>query len=120
MTEALFDGYESPVAPELSAGRRLTLRQHADIARGVHPLTKEPLLDPLPGTCGDCAFRTQVNAGAKVYPKCYRPGVRRSASVTTDVRAFWPACPGYVGWGELTDEQVDRLHAGENPAAVIA
>lgn len=121
MTDALFPGYEpSTDVEKLSAGQRLTLRQHSDIERGVHPLTKEALPDPLPGTCGDCVFRVQVHGGAKVYPKCFRPGVRRSASVTTDVRAFWPACPGYVGFGELSDEQVTRIDCGEDPGTVIA
>lgn len=117
--DALFAGYEPPVTEPLSAGRRLTLRQHTDIERGVHPLTKEPLPNPSPGTCGDCAFRVSVNGDAKVYPKCFRPGVRRSCSVTTDVRAFWPACPGFVAAASLSEEQQTRLDCGENPAVVI-
>lgn len=90
----LFDGYDDPPAPEpepvLSAGQRVTLRQRADIARGVHPLTRLPLLQPEGHTCGDCRHRCQMWGGSRTYPKCDR--VPHAASQQNDCRAWWPAC----------------------------
>jgi hypothetical protein len=73
---------------KLSAGRRLTLRQKADVEAGRHPLTGSPVL---PGhTCGTCIYRVQSIHG---YPKCDAYGERYwTASARTDVRAWWPAC----------------------------
>lgn len=113
--EALFPGYEAPVPPRpLSADRRRTLRQKADVERGVHPLTKEPTRPDL-GTCGDCAFRTMVHGGNKTFPKCFRPGVANTHSAATDVRAWWPACPGYRADSAMTEDERDRKEAGEWP-----
>jgi hypothetical protein len=96
MTDMLFPMADPPEQPDLSAGQRLTLRQHADIERGVHPLTGEPTRPDL-GTCGDCALRIQY--GAHGYPKCHREVAGRRIyvmhSARTDVRAFWPACPAH-------------------------
>lgn len=117
----LFDGYEPavplPVVP-LSADRRRTARQAAAVAAGRHPLTRGPI-HPLasphrdasapkndPYTCGSCLHRSQ--GGYHRWPKCWlpAPGVgadappsrvypRATRSATTDVRAWWPACPDY-------------------------
>lgn len=125
MDEALFPGYEPPTAPpaeDLSAGQRITRRQAADVARGVHPLTGGPL-HPLasrhrdadapkadPFTCGSCRFRVVVDYHKRAYPKCvwYPPaGVppetlpldkfpRIAHSQQSDVRAWWPACTDYT------------------------
>lgn len=121
----LFPGYEPPApdtVEDLSAGQRLTQRQAAYVALGVHPLTRGPL-HPLasrhrdaaapkadPFTCGSCRFRQVVPYRGRTYPKClwYPPaGVppetlpldkfpRVAHSQTSDVRAWWPACPDYV------------------------
>lgn len=92
MTEdaPLFPGYEPPAAPEpepeLSAGQRLTLRQAANIAVGIHPLTKgrlhplasrhrdatAPKADPF--TCGSCYFRSVEKYHGRSYAKCILPG----------------------------------------------
>lgn len=95
----LFDGYEPAtyVDPELSAGRRLTLRQAEMVKVGVHPLMKGSLhkgasttakaTDPknLPFTCGSCVHRD-----AHGYPSCEIGP--KSHGPATDVRAWWPGC----------------------------
>lgn len=111
--EPLFAGFDPPdppTEPPLTAQRRLTLRQKADVAAGVHPLTHTPLhpsasRDAVPGqsgpfTCGACVFRAP--GGPHDYPKCLLPGpdghpirARLSHSATTDVRGWWPACGDY-------------------------
>jgi hypothetical protein len=123
MTEVpLFAGYEPPPPPvpepPLSADRRRTLRQAADVARGVHPLTRGRLHpeasreaskdDPrgLPYTCGSCRFREVIPHHSRAFPKCtfgvtsetryWTDSPRISASAATDVRAWWPACVDYT------------------------
>ena len=55
----------------LSADRRRTARQHLDIARGRHPLTRGPLTAKLRATCGNCTHRVLVDGGRhRAYPKC--------------------------------------------------
>ena len=117
----LFAGYEPPEpesTEELSAGQRLTRRQAANVAAGIHPLTrgrlhelasrhrdaKSPKNDPF--TCGSCWFREVLRYHGKSYAKCMQ-GVENPTDQTkgrapyvthseaTDVRAWWPACPNY-------------------------
>jgi hypothetical protein len=82
-------------APEekekLSGDRRRTLRQRADVERGVHPLTRGRARPDL-GTCGDCRHRVLEYAynGHKSWPKCELGP--RSAGPATDVRRWWPSC----------------------------
>lgn len=110
MSDVLFDGYEpARIDPELSPGRRLTLRQQAYIRVGRHPLTHGPLhiegsraatRDDEPGqplTCGTCVFRRLHRWHNDTWPKCVshdRTFVTHSTA--TDVRAWWPACPSYL------------------------
>lgn len=111
MDEPLFPGYDPPEVapgPALSAGQRITLRQQAGIAVGIHPLTKGPL-HPLasrhrdasapkddPFTCGSCYFRAVLPYHNGGYPKClFGDGRRVAHSQQSDVRAWWPACPDY-------------------------
>ncbi len=113
MSDVLFAGYEpEPVPhldPDLSADRRLTLRQQARVRRGEHPLTHGPLHTQalrtasredargLPLTCGTCVFRESFQWHNRTYPKCVshdRAFVKHSTA--TDVRAWWPACPAYL------------------------
>jgi hypothetical protein len=104
--EPLFGGYDPPEEPAsgeaLSAGQRLTLRQHGNVKAGIHPLTRGPLHPDAarelasgtrePYTCGSCAHRV-TNYG---YPKCIaHNGVFVKRSAAADVRAFWPACTAY-------------------------
>ena len=76
---------------ELSAGRRLTLRQKRDVEAGRHPLANGAYY-PDRCTCGDCRFRRLEEYHNRTYPKCAAPGVRNANSAATDVRAWWPAC----------------------------
>jgi hypothetical protein len=114
--DTLFEGFEPlPLLehPELdsdrlSAGRRFTARVLFDVHRGIHPLMRTQLhpeasrdassTDPrhLPFTCGTC-----TNRDVGGYPKCLIGP--QSHSVTTDVRAWWPACPQYQPIPEETD-----------------
>lgn len=113
MTElALFDAepYTVPAAvvepgEKLSAGRRLTLRQAAKLAKGIHPITGgrlHPEAAPhddreAAGTrCGGCRFRVTGD-----YPKCRWPDPREyliaklprvTHGPATDCRGWWPAC----------------------------
>lgn len=108
------------IGPEVSAQRRLTMRQKAAVAAGHHPLLvtfrrwgfteQHTKLHPQapadadpswrgaarPFTCGSCFYRRQVNWSAKSFAKCFfGDGVRISHSTATDVRAWWPACLDY-------------------------
>lgn len=115
MTEPLFEGYEPEGAAgdaQLSPDRRLTLRQQADVRKGLHPLNHGPLHDQAdrsaskddgarrPLTCGTCVNRQSFVWKSGSYPKCVafdRVFVKHSAA--TDVRAWWPACPRYLPAG---------------------
>lgn len=79
---------------KLSADRRRTLRQRADIQRGRHPLTGSRLNPDPDATCGNCRFRIVYGHHNRSYPKCtYGDGMpRASHSAASDVRAWWPAC----------------------------
>ena len=105
MTDTLFGVSEPPPQENLSAGRRLTLRQKRILAQGMHPLTLLPgaflRLHPdapppddrkAPGPrCGTCRFREPW--GAHSFPKCLRAGeAHASHSAASDCRAWWPAC----------------------------
>lgn len=101
----LFGGYPDDETGALSADRRRTLRQHAQIHAGIHPLTggvlhplasrdrdsMSPRTDPF--TCGTCIHRVTGYG----YPKCdVGNGQRITRGPGTDVRAWWPACPAYT------------------------
>lgn len=125
MSETLFEGYDPPpvveVAP-MSADRRRTQRQADDIAIGRHPLTGGPL-HPLasrhrdatapkddPFTCGSCWHRLVLRYHGKSYAKCVlgetteKPGPYLTHGASTDVRAWWPACPDYSPGDRLSDD----------------
>jgi hypothetical protein len=102
--DALFDLDVPTPKPieKLSAGKRLTRRQAADLAAGRHPLTRGPLhpdtapAEPrdAPGLrCGGCRFRKQIGGGRRGYPKCDHPNTPYSHGPATDVRSYWSACP---------------------------
>lgn len=115
MTETLFPDLAPVAVPEvepvekLSADRRRTLRQRADIERGRHPLTGSRLAADADARCGNCRFRTVVAWHNRSYPKCFfepagwdveRMGWPRvTHSAASDVRAWWPGCTDHE-WGE--------------------
>lgn len=94
MSETLFDGYE-PAEPMpdpyagLSADQRRTKRQAANVAAGIHPLTRGPLHELAsrhrdatspkddPFTCGSCWFREVLLYHNTSFPKCCLPGPER-------------------------------------------
>lgn len=117
---ALFPGFDPPGTagePEkLSADRRRTIRQAAQVAAGVHPLTgkaihSEASREAAPGggpskpfTCGSCEHLEGNGWG---YLKCYLPGPngkpipsRMSHGPASDIRRWWPACPDYAPRGD--------------------
>lgn len=85
-----------PTTPDplagLSPDRRRTLRQRADVERGIHPLTRGKARPDL-GNCGTCAHRVLQLHYDRTYPKCERGP--RSSGAATDVRRWWPACDRY-------------------------
>jgi hypothetical protein len=74
---------------KLSPDRRRTLRQKADVERGIHPLMRTPTV-PERGTCGDCVHRVSVGHHDRAFPKCELAGITHGPG--TDCRAWWPAC----------------------------
>jgi hypothetical protein len=101
MTETLFPDLEPaeklpadiPAEPKLSADRRRTLRQRADVERGRNPLTRRPIRQPPGETCGSCRHREIFGHHNRTYPKCtVNDGVRETHGPASDVRAWWPAC----------------------------
>lgn len=118
MTASLFPDLVPIVLPEaepvekLSAGRRLTLRQHAEVAVGRHPLTHGRLYPAEDARCGNCRFRELLDWHNRTYPKCvYGDGYRVAHSTQSDVRAWWPGC---VDW-ELGDPKVSADAARWQP-----
>lgn len=82
-----------PAEPGLSAQRRVTLRQRADIAAGRHPLSHGRLTADADARCGNCRFRVLEQWHDRKYPKCtVRDGARIAHSSQSDVRAWWPGC----------------------------
>lgn len=79
----------------LSAGQRLTLRNRAQIDRGVHPATLRPLLGD-GSTCGDCYHCVRVTNGNRTWIKCDEHRLGISHSEASDIRASWPACTLFV------------------------
>lgn len=100
MSDTLFDVDvpASEPAEQLSAGRRLTIRQRALIEAGIHPITKRRLHDDPLRKCGNCAFRSTGNPqNGRSFPKCLygKTGFgypRATRGAASDVRAWWPAC----------------------------
>lgn len=109
MTGHLFDPPEpivTPNGPTLSAGRRLTLRNNTSIARGIHPATNRPLLDP-PQVCGTCTHcHRYTAAGGGNYIKCARHRLGMSHWAASDIRASWPACVLWAPAGDPDEEVV--------------
>lgn len=78
---------------KVSADRRRTLRQRADVDRGVHPLMRGPIANN-GQTCGSCVHRVLTGHHNRTYPKCDL--TEMSFSAASDCRAWWPACPKWA------------------------
>ena len=128
------------IGPEVSAQRRLTMRQRAAIAAGRHPLLvtfrrwgfaeMQTRLHPeapadadsswrgeaRPFTCGSCWYRRQVYWSASGYAKCFfGDGVRVSHSAATDVRSWWPACLDYSAGDPSLGPDAARMPPADEP-----
>jgi hypothetical protein len=113
---------ELAVVAPLSADRRRTLRQAAELAAGRHPLgallhaEAAPLddRDASGRRCGNCWYRALnvIGGVAGNYPKCVfgarnptdtdrygSPGFRVTRSAASDCRAWWPACTDHT-WAD--------------------
>ena len=100
MSAMLFDGYPDPEQPapaereaKLSTGQRRTLRQKADVERGIHPLRRHlPIVDN-GHHCGDCDHLMHRHMGGS-YLKCDLTPMTHGPG--SDLRAWWPACPDWT------------------------
>ena len=101
MTAALFDlpGAEAVDESNLSAGRRLTLRQKRDVEHGRHPHTAGRLHADAERRCGNCFFRTLVSHHSRSYPKCWAFPNLVTRGPASDIRAWWPGCTAHE-WGD--------------------
>lgn len=81
------------VMDQLSAGRRLTIRQHADVEAGRHPLLRGLRLADNGETCGTCVHRTPSSAKTgQRWPKCE---FHVTNGAVSDCRRWWPACTAW-------------------------
>lgn len=74
----------------LSATQRLTRRNRANIARGVHPATLRPLRKD--ETCGTCVHHHDYLYHSRRLHKCELHRLGESHSEASDIRVSWPAC----------------------------
>lgn len=89
----LFDLAPAPAPDKPSYGQQLTQRRRAMLAAGVHPVTRQPLLDRDRGlTCRDCAHLF-AHGRASTYWKCE---LNASRGPVTDIRVSWPACSQFT------------------------
>lgn len=93
MSDTLFDpgpGIE-PAAEPLSATQRLTVRNRAQLDRGIHPATGYRLAGN-GQTCATCAHHVVVRWHNRIWHKCARHRLGESHSAASDIRTMWPAC----------------------------
>lgn len=81
----------APVVDPLSAGQRITERNHRAIALGKHPANGLPI--DASHTCGQCANLQRIRWRSRNYLKCPCHRLGTSHSEASDMRASWPACP---------------------------
>jgi hypothetical protein len=108
-SDQLFEMSEPAADPTegMSAQRKLTHRQAARLAQGLHPLSITNGHIGLHPDAAPAATRTTdglrcrtcthlVHEGPHSYIKCgFGNGVRISHGPATDVRLYWPACVDY-------------------------
>jgi len=84
--ERLFDVPPTPTEAKLSPDQRRTIRHHAAIADGRHPMMGGPV--NLEHTCGDCAHHFSHTRN-RTWHKC---DLNATHGAGTDIRVSWPAC----------------------------
>ena len=96
MTDTLFDLEPITTTPVvlLSAGQRLTLRNHQSIANGIHPATRQPLREGNEH-CKTCAFLFPHGDSRRRFWKCRKHVRGFTFGAASDVRVNWPACALY-------------------------
>ena len=86
--DELFDEYGPRTAPD-SPTRRRTIRQAADLRRGIHPATRVALAGN-GETCGTCVHAIVQRHNRRNYWKCDLMPI--TAGAGSDIRISWPAC----------------------------
>lgn len=102
----LFVREAKPLGPKdtRKPGEKFRAKQIAMFARGIHPVTKMPLLGadvqpPGGARCGNCDH-LRSHTLAKTYYKC--GAVKMTGGPATDVRLKWPAC---TAWERERDDE---------------
>ena len=120
--DARRDPAEHLRAPDLSAGRRLTLRQTATLAAGWHPLGPRLHAEAAPHNdrdapgrrCGNCQHRELFSHHSRTYPKCWygwdgkHVTARLSHGAASDCRAWWPGCVDHLYAEHPTDDDEEE------------
>lgn len=78
------------VPPGASYGTRVTVRNAARLALGIHPATGVRLLEGS-HTCGECVHLI-VRTRNRSWFKCAQHTLGTSRSLASDIRKSWPAC----------------------------
>ena len=92
MSDTLFDLEPIPGTPVelLSAGQRLTLRNRNLIAAGIHPATRQPLIEGK--HCAECAHAFPRGGSQRTFWKCAKHIRGVTCGAGTDIRVSWRAC----------------------------
>jgi len=89
-----------PMLGGMNTTARITARNKADLAKGVHPATRIALLEPIgEHRCGDCAHHVSwewYGSRKKIYHKCDIHRLGQSHCAASDIRISWPACTAWA------------------------
>jgi hypothetical protein len=78
-------------ADGLSAQQARTVRHHADVDAGRHPLMGGPLREPRDEMCGTCRHAVEHRYN-RTFWKCNLMRANWTKGPGTDIRKSWPAC----------------------------
>ena len=87
--DRLFDVPEMESPEKISADRKRTMRHHAALERGEHPLMGGPMRQRPGETCGTCDHHVMQGGVAGTFHKC---ALRNTGGPATDIRVSWPGC----------------------------